>query len=91
MYLRMTRGRFDSTKSDEAMRLMPDITAAIQQLPGCQGVQVGVDRTTGETLAVSTFDTMEHAQFSRDSLGDAYVRLQALDWQAKDPEIFETI
>ncbi len=91
MYLRLTRGRFDPAKSDEAMGLIPGILAAVQRQLGCQGVQAGVDRTTGATASVSTFDTLEHAQFSRDSLGDVYVRLQALGWQAEDPEIYETM
>jgi len=90
MYLRMTRGHSDPTRVDEAMRLMPDIVAATQRLPGCQGVQSGIDPTTGETLSVSSFDTREHAQFSRDSLGDVLVRLQALGWQGEAPELFET-
>jgi quinol monooxygenase YgiN len=91
MYLRSTRGHFDPAKSNEATALLPDIVAAIERLPGCQGVQAGVDPTTGGTLSVSSFDTQEHAQFARESLGDAFARLQALGWQGEAPEIYETI
>jgi hypothetical protein len=91
MYLRSTRGHFDPTKSGEATALLPDIVAAIERLPGCQGVQAGVDPTTGGTLSVSSFDTQEHAHFSRESLGDAFTRLQALGWQGEAPEFYETV
>ena len=59
MYLRLTHGRFDPAKYDEVMRLVPDLVAAIRQLPGCQGVQVGIDRDAGRTISVSTLDTLE--------------------------------
>jgi hypothetical protein len=91
MYLRSTRGHFDPTKSGEATTLLPDIVAAIERLPGCQGVQAGVDSTTGGTLSVSSFDSLEHAKFSRESLGDAFTRLQALGWQGEAPEYYETV
>ena len=91
MYLRSTRGHFDPAKSGEATALLPDIVAAIQRLPGCQGVQAGVDPATGGTLSVSSFDTQEHAHFSRESLGDAFTRLQALGWQGEAPEFYETV
>lgn len=90
MYLRITHGHLDPAKVDEAMGLIPDIMAAIQKQPGCQSAETGVDRTTGETISVSSFDTQEHAQFSRDSLGDALARMQALGWQGKAPKIYET-
>ena len=91
MYLRSTRGHFDPTKSGEAAALLPDIVAAIQQLPGCQGVQAGIDPATGGTLSVSSFDTQEHAQFTRESLGEAFTRLQALGWKGEAPEFYETV
>ena len=89
MYLRVTRGRVDPAKSDEAIRLVPAIQAAIQQLPGCQQVQTGVDRATGKSIAISSFDTLEQAQFSRERLSDAIAPLLALGWQGDAPEIYE--
>jgi hypothetical protein len=89
MYLRVTRGRLDPAKSDEAARLVPAIVAAMQQLPGCQGVHVGVDRATGKSIAVSSFETQEQAQFPRERLSDALAPLMAIGWQAEAPEIYE--
>ena len=89
MYLRVTRGRVDPTKSEQAISLVPAINAAIQQLPGCRGVQTGVDRATGNSIAISTFETLDQAQFSRDRLGEAIAPLLALGWQGDDAEIYE--
>ena len=44
MYLRITRGRFDSAKFDQVAALLPEVTAEIQRLPGLQTVQLGLDR-----------------------------------------------
>ena len=91
MYLRVTRGRWDPAKHDELVRLVPAALAAIRKLPGCQDARNGVERSTGRTVSVSTFDTLEHAQFSRESLGEPLARLQAAGWQGEAPEIYETL
>src|SRR5262245_29239555 len=91
MYLRVTRGRWDPAKHDELAPLAPEAIAAIRRLPGCLDARSGVDRSTGRTISVSSFDTLEHAQFSRDSLGEVVARLQAGGWQAEPPDIYETI
>src|SRR4051812_3487018 len=63
MYLRLTRGRFDATHADEVREAVPAIAAALRGLPGVQDVRVGIDRASGRTLSLTTFDTVEHAQF----------------------------
>jgi hypothetical protein len=62
VYLRVSRGRWDPAKHDELVRLVPETLVAIRRLPGCQDVRTGVERSTGRTVTVSTFDTPEHAQ-----------------------------
>jgi hypothetical protein len=89
MFLRLTRGRFDPARYDAVVPLVPAVTAALQTLPGVQHVHVGIDRATGRTLALTSFDTLEHAQFSRDRLGSVLQPLQALGWEAEAPEIYE--
>ena len=91
MYIRVTRGRFDPAKYDEMRRLSQDVDAAVQRLPGCQGVHTGGDRTAGRLIAVSTWDSEEHARFSRDALGDVVARLQSLGGQLEPPEIYESL
>ena len=91
MYLRVSHGRWDPARHDELARLVPEVRAAIQRLPGCQDVRNGVERSTGRTVTAATFDTLEHAHFSRDSLGEPLARLQAAGWQGEAPEIYETL
>jgi hypothetical protein len=91
MYLRLTRGRFDPARYDAVMPLVPAITTALRALPGVQDVRVGVDRATGRTLSLTSFDTVEHAQFSRDRLGSVLQPLQALGWEVEAPEIYEAM
>ena len=91
MYLRLTRGSFDPSRVDEVMRLNQDIRAALQRLPGFQDAQsqVGIDRNAGRLVAVTTWDTEEHARFSRETLGDVLTRMQAVGSQLEPPEVYE--
>ena len=90
MYLRLTRGRFDPARYDAVVPLVPAITSALLALPGVQDVRVGIDRASGRTLSLTSFETLEHAQFSRDRLGSVLRPLQALGWEPEAPEIYET-
>lgn len=54
-----------------------------------QDAQVSLDRQAGRSLALTTIDTHEHAQFAREQLGPALARLQALGWEGKAPEHYE--
>ena len=94
MHLRITRGRFDSARYDELLPLSREVNAAVQALPGCQSVHVGLDRTSGRLTTVSTWDAAEHADFSREAagaLGDVVRRTQAIGVQLEPPEIYEII
>ncbi len=89
MYMRVVRGRVDPAKLDEVNQVAPDLAAAIRRQPGHQNSMGGMDRATGRTIVVSTWDTQEHASYSPESLGDVQSRLRALGVQADPPEIFE--
>jgi hypothetical protein len=91
MYLRITRGSFDPARFDEVNALIPAVLARLRELPGYLDERVGVDRSAGTSIIASTFDTPEHAQFARDSLGDALVRIQAASWQGEAPELYEVV
>ncbi len=91
MYLRITRGRFDPARYDDFIPVTRELNAALQGLPGYQDFYQGIDRTAGTTAVVSVWDTEEHARFSRDRLGDAVTRLQALGVQLDPPEIYELV
>ena len=92
MYMRVTRARFaDPSKMDEMARQTgSNVAAAISRQPGCQSYLTGLDRANGRTIAVSTWDTEEHARWSpADVLGDSVSKLQALNVQTDPPEIYE--
>jgi hypothetical protein len=91
MYFRLTRGRFDPTRYEAIMPLVPAVTTALRALPGVRDVRVGIDRATGHTLSLTSFETLEYAQFSRDRLGAVLQPLQDLGWEAEAPEIYEAI
>jgi quinol monooxygenase YgiN len=90
MYMRVTRARSDPAKFDElAGGVGQDVAAAIRRLPGCQSYLAGGDRASGTLIAVSTWDTEEHARFSRGTAPDVVSRLETLGVQLDPPEIFE--
>ena len=89
MYLRVTHGHIDPANADAALGTIPDLLAALRQLPGCQDVQTGLDRDTGETVSVMRFDTLDHATFARESIGEPFERLLAAGWQPEAPLITE--
>lgn len=91
MYLRISHVHFDPERYDELVPIVEEVTARVQQLPGNQHVHQGVDRTTGGAVAVSLWHTEEHARFSREALGDAVERLQAIGVRLEPPQIYEVV
>ncbi len=91
MYMRVTRGRWPdpATVDGEAGRCCKILVAAVKRLPGNQCHVTGVDRGSGRTVAVSTWDSDEHARFTLDAVGDVPSRLQALGLQLEPSEFFE--
>jgi heme-degrading monooxygenase HmoA len=87
---RVARGRFDSARYEEALGQL-EVNAAVRQLPGFQGLQLSFDRSAGRLVAVSTWDTEEHARFSRDAFGGLAARGQARGIQPEPPEIYEVV
>lgn len=91
MYLRITRGRFDPARYDESVAISQDIGSAIARLPGFVRYQGAGDRATGTIVAVSSWDTAEHARFPREALGEVVGRLQAAGAQLEPPEIYDVV
>ena len=76
-------------KVHEVNAALAPVLASMRELPGCQDVRTGYDRAAGTSIAVSTFDTLEHARVSRESLGESIRRIQAAGWQGQAPEFFQ--
>ena len=91
MHIRVTRGRTDPANIDAVVNAVPAVVAAIRTLPGCQDVRIGIDRSTGRSIAVSSFDTEDQARFARETIGEPLQKLTAAGWQAEPPEVFEAI
>jgi heme-degrading monooxygenase HmoA len=91
MYLRITRGKFDVSRYDEGVAVIKEVGDAMARLPGFQGYQGGQDRATGAFGVVSTWDTEEHARFSRDSLGEVMTRQLASGAKLEPAEIYEVV
>ena len=89
MYMRVTRGRMDTSRYDEAVSALPDIVASLRGLPGNQSYVTGLDRTSGRTMAVSTWGTEDHARLSSDAVPGLASRLQAVGLQVEATEIYE--
>lgn len=61
VYSRIARAKFDTTKSAEVVKVAQDSVATFQRLPGFQSVAFHYDRSSGWGIAVSLWDTKEHA------------------------------
>ncbi len=89
--MRITRAQFDPAVADELPRLVPDFVAAVQQLPGYQHHQGGIDRESGRTISFITFDTQEHAAAPAEALGPVNARIQALGVRLESREVYEVV
>ncbi len=91
MFLRCTRAQFDPAKANDVSAIASDLKAALDRLPGIQHSHGALDRAGGKSITITIFDTREHAQFSRDALGDLIPRFQAAGMTMAAPEIYETL
>lgn len=64
---------------------------APQRLPGFQGYQGGMDRSAGRLVGSSTWDTGEHAGFTRDQIADALSQLQGAGVQLESAQVYEVM
>ena len=91
MYIRITRGRYDPSRSADARAVAPDVIAAVRRIPGCQDVIAGMDDAAGQLVTIATFDTAEHVNFSREALGEVVTRVGAAGIQLDPPEVYAAV
>ena len=90
-YLRLTRGHFEPDRYEEVVDLTHAIAAATQRLAGFRGQQHGLDRAGGTLVAVSLWDSAEHARFEREALGPAHARAAALGVGLEPAEVYAVV
>jgi quinol monooxygenase YgiN len=91
MYMRVTRGKWADTgmlDSEAVAQVLQDLFAAVRGLPGNESYTGGQDRASGQTIAVSIWDTEEHAKALSGTSAIA-ARLQALGLMIEPSEFFE--
>lgn len=91
MFLRCTRSQFDPAKADEVAAIGSELKAIFAKLPGIQHSHTALDRATGKAITITLFDTREHAQFPRETLGDIVARLHAAGIKIEAAEYYETV
>src|SRR4051794_25134489 len=80
MYIRVAQVNIEPSKVDDVLAVVRDAGLPnMRQFPGFHNAYVGVDRTGGRGLVVSTWDTLEHASFT--NAPDFIERLQAAGMQ----------
>ena len=90
MYIRTTRLRYDPAREDEFVRIWEEaVIPVVQHLPGFKGYQGSIDRDSGTAISIVTWDTAEHARFSRDRIAAAVSQLQAVGVQLEPSEVYE--
>jgi hypothetical protein len=86
MYIRVTRGRFSSANTDEAVKLARDqLVPTLKQRPGFRNYYACLNHDAGTLITISTWDTREQAQAAQTVRGP----FQSLGIQFEAAEIFE--
>ena len=66
MNVRINRGTLDRVKAQDVIEMLrkseEQLAPALKQLPGLQRYQTGIDAERGTMIAISVWDTAEHAQ-----------------------------
>jgi quinol monooxygenase YgiN len=87
MFIRLTRGQADPSRIDELTRATPEIIQRAQQLAGCRSFQIGIDRTSGKIVAISTWDSQDQAQ----AIAQLRSSAEALGAQFEAAEMYEVV
>jgi hypothetical protein len=89
MYVRVTRGRFNPETNADVQRLTEEVADVARRLPGFQGYQGGLERGAGRLVAITTWDTAEHATALRDAIPETMAQLFGLGVQLEPAEIYQ--
>ena len=76
MHVRVSRGSFEPSRADDVRALTESVRQVLRGLPGYRGYRAAVDRSAGTVLAISFWDSEEHARFPREALGPVMDQVQ---------------
>ena len=91
MFVRVSHGSIDPARYDDVVALTDDFVAAFKRLPGFVAYQSGINRSTGAFVSITTWETAEAANYSRDDLGDVFERFVALGASVDQSEVYEQL
>jgi quinol monooxygenase YgiN len=91
MYVRVTRGQYRdaaSANTEAVNQLTDELFRTMRAMPGNQSYTGGRD-SAGRVIAISIWDTEEHAHNLQAALGDIRPKLEAQGLKIDPPEVFE--
>jgi quinol monooxygenase YgiN len=68
MYSRVARAKFDTSKSEEVIKIAQEAIGKTQSLPGFRSVSYHYDRSSGWGISVSIWDTKEQADAAAEGI-----------------------
>ncbi|HET8629869.1 MAG TPA: antibiotic biosynthesis monooxygenase [Thermomicrobiales bacterium] len=90
MYVRVAVARYDPAREDEVGRFADDeVVASYRAQPGFHGYRGGRDREAGRLVAITTWDTREHAQRRPEFTAQIRPRFAELGIALESEQIFE--
>jgi hypothetical protein len=92
MFLRITRGSYLLETEADVTRIVEELLVpAMRELPGFQHYYGGVNRATGAIVAVSLWDTEDHANFPREALAGTVPALLGKGVRLELAEIYDVL
>lgn len=90
MYMRISRGTFDPSMSEEQLTALTEgVADAVKSQPGFVSYQSGVNRQAGTLVAISTWQDENSANFPREALGAVMSQAMDLGVRLEAPEMYD--
>jgi len=92
MKVRITRGTFDPGTSEVQLIALTEASAdVIKKQPGFVSFQGALNRQAGTSVAISTWEDEDSANFPRETLGPVVSQIHDLGVQLEAPEIYDVV